>query len=81
MKLIPLRGVYVSMVFLAQHESNLNYCIFLISSYKFMSAYLYREGVLQKSIYYLKCLYSKKYEIIFAIVKIFHCHHLELFID
>ena len=43
------------------------------------------EGVLQNSISNLKCSYSKKHEVItnkiFTVVKIFHCLHLEVFID
>ena len=43
------------------------------------------QGALQKSISNLKRSYLKKYEInsnkIFMVVRIFHCLHLEVFID
>ena len=43
------------------------------------------QGVQQKSISIFKCPYSKMHEInsnkIFTVVKIFHCLHLEVFID
>ena len=43
------------------------------------------QGVQQKSISNFKCPYSKMHEInsnkMFTVVKIFHCLHLEVFID
>ena len=40
------------------------------------------QGVLQKSISNLKCSYSSSYSTkIFTVVKMFHCLHLEVFID
>ena len=54
----------------------------------FKRTFIYRTplpSVLQKSISKLKCFYSKNYEInsnqIFTVVKLFHCLHLEVFID
>ena len=47
--------------------------------------YLYNICILQKSISNSKCSCEKKYEInsnkIFAVVKMFHCLHLDVFID